>query len=58
MIIPTDDMIEEIASPQNKLNPPFAETLAKLKGLLTIIKAIVVLRLIGAYLGFSCYSRK
>ena len=39
MIVPTEDMIEEIASPQNRLKPPFAETWAKFNGLLTVIKA-------------------
>jgi len=30
--------MEEAATPQNRLNPPFAETLAKLNDLLTIIR--------------------
>ena len=34
MIIPTEDIIEEIAIPQNRLNPPLAETLPKLNDLL------------------------
>ena len=34
MIIPTDEIMEEIAIPQNRLNPPLAETLAKLNDLL------------------------
>ena len=33
MIIPKDEIIEEIAIPQNRLNPPLAEILAKLNDL-------------------------
>ena len=35
MIIPKEDIIEEIAIPQNRLNPPLAEVLANLIALLT-----------------------
>ena len=38
MIIPKDEIIEEIAIPQNRLNPPLAETLAKLNDLLMRIQ--------------------
>jgi hypothetical protein len=33
MIVPIADIIEEIAIPQNRLNPPLAEVLAKLNDL-------------------------